>query len=774
MTLRRQAILLIWTVAAVAEIRLVKFASARPFRMGRVTSNRIVHPDMGARRITLNLSVSNRGDEFSPHVHGESSDTILILTGAGWMRQGASKRYVPAGQAIFVPAGQIHGTITAEDESVMISFQTPPDFVLYTGARDSLKAGAAPPQGRMTPGAIRYVDFASRDGVFIDQTAGASTIRVARHVIEPGRELVTVNPAGAEMVSFVWKGSVRANGGLQAGERDTVFASGAETVTLRNPGPGAAVVIQAQGPPVRANPFSGRWTMQSKDAARNVFWMEIYDTDPPVGNLYGVTGGRLAALRDPVIENGTLTFRVERSFAEQPPRSIRAVTKVKLTASGIEGTTAVEGGRSYEWTGWPSVTLPDRDDGSWRDQDTIRLFQRDVPDDWQIRDGVLSNKTSRARSLVSPQPFSNFRLHVEYRLPKGGNSGIGLRRHYEVQLNDDFGQPPDVHGNVSLYSQIAPSVNVSRRAGEWQILDLRLIGQDLTAVLNGTTVIDHQPIRGLTGMAENAQEEEPGPILLQGDHGGVEFRNVNVVPLARGRADIEDVDYWSERNQRRIRVKVYLPPGYESGTGRYPVVYDLHGSGGGPDRQWDRTRLTLRDAMENGRAAPRIYVFAEGLGDTYYLDSEPGLKPEASIVNELIPFIDQHYRTIATPAGRSIDGFSMGGFGALKIAFKYPELFSGVVAYGAAVADVQGRRHDHPSVWLEKNAGRIRGKLAIRTVCGTADGLYSANLKMRDRLVELGIAVDWVPVPGIAHETKVLYEKVGLESLKFLERAARR
>lgn len=178
--------------------------------------------------------------------------------------------------------------------------------------------------------------------------------------------------------------------------------------------------------------------------------------------------------------------------------------------------------------------MPDGDDGTWHEGQPVKLFAGQPPQGWQRRaDGVLFNTSARASALVSRERFTNFRLHTEFRLPKRGNSGIGLRNHYELQLADDFGEPPDLHGNVSLYSQIAPRVNASRRAGEWQSVDLTLVGRDLTVVLNGITVMDHAPIRGLTGMAENPNEEQPGPISLQGDHGGVEFRNVVVTPLLR-------------------------------------------------------------------------------------------------------------------------------------------------------------------------------------------------------------------------------------------------
>lgn len=517
-------------LSAQAEVRLIRFADAVPFRMGRVTSNRIVHPGMGAKQITLNLSVSNRGDEFSPHVHSSSDDTILVLEGSAELRQGRSRRRIPAGQAAWVPSGQIHGTVTAADGTVMISFQTPPDPVLYTGARDSLRPGAAAPQGVITPGAVQYVDFSSHQGQFADTTIGAARVKVAHHTIAPGGGIDVRTPPGSEQVLFVWKGSVSVNRDLTAVARDAVFSNGGELLRLANTGSTAATVISAHAPPGPGNPFSGRWTMQS---GNKTFWMEIFDTAPPTGALFGTTGGRLAEILEPTIRGGELQFRVERTFEGPQPRKTVAHTRVRSSGDGIEGSTEVAG-RSFAWKGWRTVTLPDRDDGQWRDAgEAVRLFTRDLPEGWRIRDGVISNTSPKAPVLVSRDSYQNFRLHVEYLLPAGGNSGIGLRGHYEVQLADDFGQPPDVHGNASLYSQIAPRVNASRRAGEWQSIDITLIGRDLTAVLNGTTVIDHQPVRGLTGMVDSPHEEKPGPIALQGDHGPVEFRNVTVTSLVR-------------------------------------------------------------------------------------------------------------------------------------------------------------------------------------------------------------------------------------------------
>ena len=149
---------------------------------------------------------------------------------------------------------------------------------------------------------------------------------------------------------------------------------------------------------------------------------------------------------------------------------------------------------------------------------------------WNVKDGAMANVVG-ANNLVSDSLFWNFKLHVEYRVGKDSNSGIGLRGRYEVQILEDYGKPPGKHSNGALYSRVAPAVNASKPAGEWQTYDIRLVGRQVTVVLNDQKIIDKQEIEGLTAIAGNADEGKPGPIILQGDHGPVEFRNIVLTPL---------------------------------------------------------------------------------------------------------------------------------------------------------------------------------------------------------------------------------------------------
>jgi mannose-6-phosphate isomerase-like protein (cupin superfamily) len=233
-------------------VRVIKLSEAQAFHMGKVTSMRVVQPDVGAKRLTLNFSISQDGREFSQHVHDYSDDTILILQGQADLRQGDSRQPFHAGQCAFVPSGQIHGTITTgAGDTIMISFQVPPDLVLYTGARDSSKPGAPPPKGVITPGAVKFVDFANKNGFFTDPAMG-SKVAAAHRVLKRGDSFVANVGSDGEGLLFVWKGAVRVKGATQtynAGERDTVFISGPAHLQVTGDSYQATVVIQVQAPP---------------------------------------------------------------------------------------------------------------------------------------------------------------------------------------------------------------------------------------------------------------------------------------------------------------------------------------------------------------------------------------------------------------------------------------------------------------------------------------------------------------------------------------------
>ncbi len=134
-----------------------------------------------------------------------------------------------------------------------------------------------------------------------------------------------------------------------------------------------------------------------------------------------------------------------------------------------------------------------------------------------------------------------------------------------------------------------------------------------------------------------------------------------------------------------IRFNIYLPAAYDEGTVRYAVIYQLHGLGG---NQSSNNR-TIASHVEQARAAgllpPVIVVFPNGQRDSWWADSKNGrVTVETDVIREVIPYVDANYRTKATRSFRAVQGFSMGGVGAIEYGLKFPELFSVSVGYDGA------------------------------------------------------------------------------------------
>ena len=107
------------------------------FKMGNAQSMKILYPEMGAKHITLNYGEHPPGAEFRQHVHEESEDVIICISGSGVIRSGETRVPFGAGDIVYVPAGVVHGTInTGSEPLVMFSCQAPPDLRLYSGEKD--------------------------------------------------------------------------------------------------------------------------------------------------------------------------------------------------------------------------------------------------------------------------------------------------------------------------------------------------------------------------------------------------------------------------------------------------------------------------------------------------------------------------------------------------------------------------------------------------------------------------------------------------------------
>jgi pimeloyl-ACP methyl ester carboxylesterase len=129
------------------------------------------------------------------------------------------------------------------------------------------------------------------------------------------------------------------------------------------------------------------------------------------------------------------------------------------------------------------------------------------------------------------------------------------------------------------------------------------------------------------------------------------------------------------------KISVYLPPGYEEGTKRYPVIYFLHGFTGTHEMRGMKEILDY--AIESKRIRPFILVLPNQLttyGGSFYSNSELFGNWEDFTAFDLVFYVDKNYRTIATKESRGITGHSMGGYGAIKLAMHHPDIFNTVYA----------------------------------------------------------------------------------------------
>jgi hypothetical protein len=298
----------------------------------------------------------------------------------------------------------------------------------------------------------------------------------------------------------------------------------------------AAEAEQQQPAKRRAPSIIGRWdlTVQGPEGAYPS-WLEVRRSGRTlVGSFVGQVGSARPISR---VEfgDGRLRFSVPPQY-EQRKDDLRF--EGTLEGDTLRGTTTDDKGRSVTWAGrrapslhrdrppaWgePVELFNGRDLAGWRPRDAGKK------NGWLVRDGLLVNATP-GNDLLTEKKFNDFKLHAEFRYPKGSNSGIYLRGRYEVQIEDGFGQEPECHIIGSVYGFLTPSVNAAKKAGEWQTLDVMLVGRVVTVALNGERIIDRQAIPGITGGALDSDEAAPGPILVQGDHGAVEFRKLTLTP----------------------------------------------------------------------------------------------------------------------------------------------------------------------------------------------------------------------------------------------------
>jgi hypothetical protein len=176
-----------------------------------------------------------------------------------------------------------------------------------------------------------------------------------------------------------------------------------------------------------------------------------------------------------------------------------------------------------------------------KDLDGWRLTDANAVNGWGVKDGLLVNEVVQEEgkphknygNLRTDREFEDFNITLETRVAKNGNSGVYLRGIYEVQVADTYGRPLDPHNMGAVYSRIKPTAAAEKPPGQWQTMDITLVDRHVTVILNGTRIIDNQPVLGCTGGALWSDVNRPGPIYLQGDHTGIEYRNLVLRPVVK-------------------------------------------------------------------------------------------------------------------------------------------------------------------------------------------------------------------------------------------------
>jgi len=302
-----------------------------------------------------------------------------------------------------------------------------------------------------------------------------------------------------------------------------------------------------------ANPFLGNWALTIPGGGAG--WLGIVETDGKLTASILWGGGSVVPTQGAKVEGDTLT--VTRLYKNKDGTTTETITakadgdSLKLaTVKSKEGRAEFD---KAEFAGKRIPPLPAAPDLSkvklgepvslfnGKDLEGWKLTSPGAVNGWSVKDGVLTNNPAQEEgkphrnygNLRTVAEFEDFNLKLETNVPKGGNSGIYLRGIYEVQVLDSFGKPLDSHNMGAIYSRIKPTEAAEKPAGEWQTLDITLVDRHVTVILNDKKIIDNQPLLGCTGGALTSDQFKPGPIYLQGDHTGANYRNMVLRPLVK-------------------------------------------------------------------------------------------------------------------------------------------------------------------------------------------------------------------------------------------------
>lgn len=229
---------------------------------------------------------------------------------------------------------------------------------------------------------------------------------------------------------------------------------------------------------------------------------------------------------------------------------------------------------------------------------------------------------------------------------------------------------------------------------------------------------------------------------------------------------VSDREFASNSLGKTVRYRVIVPGEYDGNTRRYPVLYLLHGLNGGYG-DWE-TRTDLTSYVEKYK----FITVMPDVGDSWYVDSAtvPQNRYETFIIEDLIPEVERNWRVLRAPHRRAIAGLSMGGFGAIKFALRYPGMFAFAGSISGALdapgglatvrpdfaknlADVFGPADSETrkmnDLYLLARGMRPPSNLYLYIDCGNGDWALPSNREFVAILSERKIPYEYHEMPGI-------------------------
>jgi hypothetical protein len=307
------------------------------------------------------------------------------------------------------------------------------------------------------------------------------------------------------------------------------------------------------------NPVLGEWALTIPSGAAG--WLGVQELDGHVEARIMWGSGSVLPVASAKIDDGKLVITRQHDVERKDPEGKKTKTTITETITGtvqgdeIRFTSSKprengQGENVSQFSGRRQPPIPPAPDlarvkfgtaerlFNGKDLTGWRLTDPNAVNGWSVKDGLLVNnpvqeegKHKNYGNLRTDREFEDFNLKVEVRVGKGQNSGVYIRGIYEVQVADTYGKPLDSHNMGAIYSRIKPTATAEKPPGEWQTVDITFVDRHATVVLNGVRIIDNQPVLGCTGGALWSDVMRAGPIYLQGDHTGIEYRSLVLRPL---------------------------------------------------------------------------------------------------------------------------------------------------------------------------------------------------------------------------------------------------